>query len=244
MNLAGLYEDITGWLRESVLSSGGQGAVFGLSGGVDSALVAALCKSAFGDNCLGLVMPCYGEEIEKEHALLVARKLDLPHKVINLDPVFEAMLFAVRGSGVAQIEKEPATSNIKPRLRMIVLYYFAARKGYRVIGTGNKDEIFTGYFTKYGDSGVDLEPIGDLLKEEVRKLALYAGIPQEIVDKKPTAGLWAGQTDEEEMGFTYEQLDSYLKGREVPSPVREKIEWLNNYSEHKRQLPPIFQKKV
>jgi NAD+ synthase len=244
LKAAELYEEITNWLKKSVFGSGGRGAVLGLSGGIDSAVVAALCKSAFGKEALGLIMPCYGEEIEKEHALLAARQLGLPHEVINLDPVFEALLTAVQGAPASQAGNEPATSNIKPRLRMIVLYYFAARRGYRVIGTGNRDEFFTGYFTKHGDSGVDLEPIGALLKEEVRELALYAGIPREIIDKKPTAGLWAGQTDEEEMGFTYEQLDAYLKGGAVSPPVREKIEWLNRYSEHKRQLPPIFQKKV
>lgn len=243
MDIAELCTEIVTWLKRMVYSSGGKGAVFGLSGGIDSAVTGALCKRAFPDSCLGIIMPCYSKEIEVEHAKLVAKKLDLPSKIINLDGVFDEMLFSLRVERSRDVHRELAVANIKPRLRMTVLYYFSATMHYRVVGTGNKSEIHIGYFTKYGDGGVDLEPLGSLTKGEVRELARYLGIPEEIIEKKPTAGLWEGQTDEDEMGFTYQELDSYLRGEEVSPAVKEKIEQMHLKSEHKRQLPSIFQKK-
>ncbi len=127
---------------------------------------------------------------------------------------------------------------------MTVLYYYAAVKGYRVMGTGNKSEIYIGYFTKHGDGAADLEPLGDLTKSEVKELGAYLGVPRIIIEKKPTAGLWEGQTDEGEMGFSYEQLDRYLKGQPLEEEIREKIVSLHDQSEHKRLLPPIFQRKA
>ncbi len=241
-----LCRDIVKWLREKVYSSGGAGAVFGLSGGVDSAVVAALCREAFGNQNLGVIMPCYSERKDVEHAELLARKLGIPYRIVELDAVFDRL---VKEAGEVEEEGDVeqihlARANIKPRLRMTVLYYMAALKHYRVIGTGNKSEVMIGYFTKYGDGGVDLEPLGDLLKEEVREIARFLKLPREIIEKKPTAGLWKGQTDEGEMGFSYEKLDLFLKGGEVEPSLAEKIKGLIENSAHKRLMPPIFQKKV
>jgi NAD+ synthase len=126
---------------------------------------------------------------------------------------------------------------------MSVLYYLAAQHSYRVIGTGNKSEISIGYFTKYGDAGVDFEPIGDLLKEEVRELAAYLEIPREIIERKPTAGLWEGQSDEDELGFSYMELDSYLKGGKVNPAVAAKIKAMQQASQHKCNMPPVFTRR-
>lgn len=235
--------EIMDWLREMVYSSGGRGAIFGLSGGLDSAVVAVLCSKVFGPYSLGLIMPCFSEATDRAHAELVAEMFDIPVKIINLDAVFTQMLLALtgeEGAGDGEDRQSLAAANIKPRLRMAALYYWSARKHYRVIGAGNKSEILIGYFTKHGDSGVDLEPLGSLLKEEVRELAHYLGIPRVIIDKPPAAGLWKGQTDEKEMGFSYDILDACLKGNEVAPGLQEKIETMQQASEHKRKLPPIF----
>jgi NAD+ synthase len=232
-----LCREIVDWLKDMVFSSEGRGAIYGLSGGLDSAVVALLCKRAFGAHSLALMMPCFGPKTELEHALLLAEKFAIPYKIINLEGVFTQLLQALEGGADP---RSMAAVNIKPRLRMTALYYWSARKHYRVIGTGNKSEILTGYFTKHGDSGVDLEPLGDLLKEEVWALAAYLGVPREITAKKPTAGLWKGQTDETEMGFSYKELDSCLKGEQTEPALQEKIVALQQNSAHKRKMPPIF----
>ncbi|MGI6327619.1 MAG: NAD(+) synthase [Dethiobacteria bacterium] len=242
MNPAELCQDIIDWLRKGVLSSGGKGAIFGLSGGIDSALVAVLCKKAFDDQCLGLIMPCHSLDIDTEHALLLAREFEIPYMIVSLDGVFDQMLLSL-GEKPEDVEKSLAAANIKPRLRMTALYYHAAKNGYRVIGTGNKSEIVIGYFTKYGDAAVDLEPIGDLLKEEVMEISAYLGIPRVITDKEPSGGLWEGQTDEDEIGFSYSELDRYLRGCSIDPAVQKKIVEMQQGSEHKRCMPPIFHKK-
>ena len=138
-----------------------------------------------------------------------------------------------------------AKANLKPRLRMLVLYYFANKLNYLVCGTGNKSEIMAGYFTKHGDGATDILPIGDLLKKEVRKLAKELGIPEHIITKPPTAGLWPGQTDEGEMGITYPELDDILERLEnkrkqvLPKKKVDKVKEMIKSSEHKRQGPKI-----
>jgi NAD+ synthase len=122
---------------------------------------------------------------------------------------------------------------------MTTLYYSAQARNYLVLGTSNKSEIIVGYTTKHGDSGVDLQILGDLLKREVLELARYLRIPSVIVNKTPSGGLWVGQTDEEEMGISYEQLDDYIQYTRGEPGVIERIENLNKTSEHKRQMPPI-----
>lgn len=239
-----LCAEIVGWLKEQVRLSGGSGGVFGLSGGLDSSVVAGLCKRAFGQNCLGIIMPCFSQEIDTLHGELVAGTFDLPIITVSLDDTYRTLLAAMDVGESGSNTRELALVNIKPRLRMTVLYYYAATRHYRVIGTGNKSEMYIGYFTKYGDGGVDLEPLGELTKAEVRKLGEFLGVPGEIIDKKPTAGLWEGQTDESEMGFSYDELDRFLIGKPVEESVRNKIEKLHSQSDHKRIMPPIFQKKA
>lgn len=233
-----LCDQIIKWLIENVHAAGKKGAVFGLSGGVDSAVVGALCKRAFPEDSLGLIMPCHSNSLDEEHAMLVAENLGIKTKKIVLDEIYDDFLKVLGEDGVPDIVK----ANIKPRLRMITLYYYAGIYDYLVIGTGNKSELTVGYFTKYGDSGVDLLPIGDLVKYEVRELAYYLEIPEVIINKPPTAGLWANQTDEGEMGITYAELDSFIKTGEADPVVAKKILEMYRKSEHKRNMPKIFKK--
>lgn len=238
MDTAKVAEKLVSWLKEQVESSGGKGAVFGLSGGIDSAVVAALCREAFGKNCLAVIMPCHSNPQDKQDALEIVRSLDLPYREVVLDDVFDAILRSIKGSIKEDQMNTMAAINLKPRLRMCVLYYLAAQRSYRVIGTGNKSEIYIGYFTKHGDAGVDLEPIGELLKEEVKQLAQYFAIPQKIINKNPSAGLWEGQTDEEELGFTYAQLDRYIRSGEAEPNIKKRIDEMHQRSAHKRAMPP------
>jgi NAD+ synthase len=216
--------------------------VFGLSGGIDSGVVACLAKKALGDRTLGLILPCHSLKKDIEDAYRISRQLDLAVKEIDLGKIYDFLIKALPTDGPL------ARANIGPRLRMIVLYYFANLKDYLVAGTGNKSEIMVGYFTKYGDGGVDILPIGDLLKSEVRQMARYLGIPEDIITKPPSAGLWKGQTDEEEMGISYEELDTLLwnmdlgKGPTSSSDRMEKINSMIGKSAHKRDLIPVFRK--
>jgi len=130
-----------------------------------------------------------------------------------------------------------AEANLKVRLRMLTLYYFANQLNYIVVGSGNRSELAVGYFTKYGDGGVDILPLGNLVKAQVKELASFLGIPQEIIDKPPSAGLWEGQTDEGELGFSYDELDRYLATGEASDKVKNKIDSMMTAGEHKR-LPP------
>jgi len=199
-----LADRISDWIREKVEEAGAEGIVLGMSGGVDSSVLAVLAKRAMGDRMLGLIMPCYSDPPDVEHARLVAAKFDIETEYVDLTPVFDRSLETLPpGDRIA-------VGNLKPRLRMIVLYYFANSRHYLVAGAGNMSEITVGYTTKYGDSGVDLLPLGDLLKSQVRELARELGIPEEIIAKPPSAGLWEGQTDEGEMGITYEELDKAI----------------------------------
>ena len=130
-------------------------------------------------------------------------------------------------------------ANLKPRLRMAVLYYFANLMNYMVVGTTNKPEWFVGYFTKYGDGGVDMLPLADLKKAEVRELARFLGVPDRIIEKAPSGGLWEGQTDEKEMGLKYEDLDAYVSGKKVSPQVESRILDMHLRTEHKRNVPPM-----
>lgn len=225
------------WLRQQAAEAGVEGAVVGLSGGIDSAVVAGLCRRAFGEKVLGVIMPCHSDPQDAEHARLLADAFGIEARTVVLDDVYDQFLALLSQSGKGEPPRL-AVANLKPRLRMITLYYHANSLGYLVVGTGNKSEATVGYFTKYGDGGVDLLPIGNLVKQEVRELADHLGVPQPILDKPPSAGLWGGQTDETEMGITYEVLDRYILTGEAPPPVAQRIQEMNRRSEHKRRLPP------
>jgi len=224
------------WIEKQLKEAKAEGIVLGLSGGVDSSVVAALAAQAVGrQRVLALFLPCHSHPGDLADAKLVAKKLGLKTQSVDLSPAYDAL------TRILPVAGKMARANLRPRLRMSVLYYFANKLNYLVCGTGNKSELMAGYFTKYGDGGVDLLPIGGLLKREVRSLARELKIPQRIINKPPTAGLWPGQTDEGEMGITYVELDDILarlaaKRKQVLSQGKVKrVRKMIAGSEHKRQ---------
>ncbi|MCU0665640.1 MAG: NAD+ synthase [Candidatus Omnitrophica bacterium] len=235
-----MKKKIINWMRSQVKQAGAKGIILGLSGGIDSALVAALSKEAVGKNkVLGLMMPIQSNPQDLKDALLTAKALGISYKIVDLSKVYKLFFHALpKGNKLA-------LGNLKPRLRMMTLYYFANTYGYLVSGTGNKSELSVGYFTKYGDGGTDILPIADLLKKDVRRLSWEMGIPEKIITKAPTAGLWPGQTDEGEMGITYNELDGILEcmeNKSKPKTSKQKVDKVKKMmacSLHKRQGPKI-----
>ena len=230
-------EKIIQWLKCMLEKAEARGFVVGLSGGIDSAVTAALCKRVCPDTTLGVIMPCYSNPQDALDAQLVADTFGIPVEKVVLDDIFEMLVRKLTGEQYDGTKKDLTVVNIKPRLRMTTLYYFAARNNFLVIGTSNKSELKVGYFTKYGDGGVDLLPIANLVKTEVRDFARYLGIPQRIIDKAPSAGLWAGHDDEVEMGVTYEEIDRCILYGECSLNARTVIDELSKRSEHKKIFP-------
>lgn len=250
-SMPSLAEQMSAWLRHQVAAAGSKGIVMGLSGGVDSAVVARVAQLAVGHNVLGVIMPAHSDPRDEHDARLVADHFGLPTVTIDLSGPYDALLDeAQRSLGKAPSITTPASdgahrmalANVKPRLRMTTLYFVANRLNYLVAGTGNRSEISIGYYTKYGDGGVDLLPLGNLVKRQVRELARELGVPAGVIDKAPSAGLWLGQTDEGEMGFTYADLERYIEGGggSLDASVVARIEQLAHVSQHKRALPPVF----
>jgi NAD+ synthase len=228
-------------MRDYAEHAGAQGFVVGLSGGIDSAVTAALAARAMGtEHVLGVLMPCHSQPEDARYARLLVEALAIPTQEVDLTAACDALMAALpQGSAIA-------SANVKPRLRMTTLYYLAQVHGYLVAGTGNKPEMMVGYFTKYGDGGVDLEPLGELYKHEVRALARHLSVPEPIIQRPPTAGLWPGQTDEGELGITYDELDAILAaietGQELdaaPETVA-RVRHMVDASAHKRKPPPVF----
>lgn len=248
-------EQIAEWMKAQVTAAGARGIVVGLSGGIDSAVVIGLAALATPGNIVGVIMPCHSDPTDEAHAKLAADRFGVPTIRIDLGPAYDRLVTDLRGTlddlardhfPVASAEEvdikaKLPLANVKPRLRMTSLYFVANTLNYLVAGTGNRSEIAIGYFSKYGDGGTDILPIGRLLKSEVRALARELQVPTEIIDKAPSAGLWLGQTDEGEMGFTYAELERYLvEGPASVSPqLAERIEKLHRTSEHKRSVPPM-----
>jgi NAD+ synthase len=239
METAALAARLTDWIKQKVLAAGCKGAVFGMSGGIDSAVVAALCVKAFPDNSLGLIMPCHSIAEDKIHAESVANKFAVPIRTITLDDIFDAYLKILPDFKPDPVLTRLAQANLKARLRMVTLYYTANQIKYLVVGSGNRSELTVGYFTKHGDSGVDILPLGNLVKKEVKELARYLKIPQAIINKAPSAGLWTGQTDEGEMGFTYKALDNYILTGKAPAALKKRIAAMRAAAAHKCATPPV-----
>jgi len=241
-----IMEKIVEWIKERVKGANAEGVLVGLSGGIDSSCVAVLCKKAFPENTLGIIMPCISSPQDMEDAKLVAKKFDIPIKIIDLEESFKSLFnFLEKEEYNKEKHNNIPVANIKPRLRMTTLYYFANKFNCLVVGTDNKTESMLCYFTKYGDGGVDILPISDLYKKDVRKLARHLGISEEIITKKPSAGLWEGQTDEGEIGLTYEEIDEILERIEIGkylSDIEEgkvkKIKEFIKISKHKGEMPP------
>ena len=248
-------KDIANWMKERVAAAGSRGIVVGLSGGIDSAVVVGLAAMAVPGHVVGVILPCHSDPQDETDGQLAADHFGVPAIRADLTPAYDKLLLDLR-TAIAHLPKDQGpvlvhdeidpksrvpVANLKPRLRMTSLYFVANSLNYLVAGTGNRSELTIGYFTKYGDGGVDILPIGRLLKSEVRAMAQAMNIPQPIIDKAPSAGLWQGQTDESEMGFTYADLERYLNdGPSSVSPALGlRIERLQRASDHKRALPPL-----
>jgi NAD+ synthase len=237
------------FLRAHVAEAGAKGVVVGLSGGIDSALVLRLAKDALGpQRVLAVSLP----DARSSPALLqevrgYASDLGVGFHEVALDPLERPFIQGLEG-----MEDRVARGNLKARLRMVVLYHEGRRTSSLVLGTGNKSELLLGYFTKYGDGGADLLPIGDLYKTSVKELSAQLDLPKSVRDRAPTAGLWEGQTDEGELGMSYDLLDQILYGWERLLEVEEVAERLKlpaarveevisrvRVNRHKRRPPPI-----
>lgn len=232
----------TAFIQDIIQSSGADGIVYGNSGGKDSALVGILCKMAC-ENTLGVQMPCsaktnYTEDLED--ALTIAKQFSIQTKTIDLKQIKDLL--------VETIEKEEELAdrgiiNISPRLRMTALYAIAGSQNRLVAGTGNRSERYVGYFTKWGDGACDFNPIADLTVTEIYAFLKFLHAPQNIIEKAPSAGLADGQTDEDEMGITYMKLDSYILNGHADKQDQDRIEKYHRNSEHKRQLPVVYDGK-
>ncbi|NLB83462.1 MAG: NAD(+) synthase [Synergistaceae bacterium] len=230
-----LAETIENWLRKEIANAGARGGIVVLSGGIDSALVAVLLKKVSDNNMLTVYLPVHSIEQDREDALLMVKTFDLPFQEVDLSPLYDEFLASLGAEDVTAI----AAANIKPRLRMTALYALGQSNNLLVCGTGNRPERHLGYFTKYGDGGADLLPLGDLLKSEVRSVSRYLGIPEPLIEKAPSAGLWTGQTDEEEMGMSYDVIDRYLAEGKGDDTITKRIERMHTLTAHKRVLPPV-----
>jgi NAD+ synthase len=228
------------FIRDAAQSSGMRGIVYGNSGGKDSALVGILCKMACADT-LGLIMPCGSKrnyEIDKADAEAIAAQFNIATRVIDLTPVKNEL---VRAISERSTHNDMAIANISPRLRMTALYTVAASENRLVAGTGNRSEGYMGYFTKWGDGAYDFNPIADLTVTEIYEYLKFLGAPGFIINKEPSAGLFDGQTDESEMGVTYDCIDRFLLAGEANGRDRAVIEKYHALSEHKRKMPLVFE---
>jgi NAD+ synthase len=239
------------FLKDYVKRAGVSGLLIAISGGIDSAVAAGLCKRATDEltaeggkeyKTVGVFQP-YGEQADIEDSYAVAEALALKYKIeTNIeDAVNEIALeaeFGLKSIGIHQHLSRGGKGNVKARTRMVLQYALAFDLNLLVVGTDHASEAITGFFTKYGDGAVDITPLSSLNKRQVRQLAASLGVPQSVLDKAPTAGLWEGQTDENELGITYKDNSDYLEGKEIPAEAKEKLERQYLKTEHKRSPIP------
>lgn len=236
MKLEQYLDEVVKFLKDYLASSPCTNYVLGLSGGVDSSLVAALARKAVGkDHLFCYALPIDSHKSDEEDASKVAKQLDLNLKIVDLTKTYHSFLDEINGQDFVRLTK----SNLKVRMRMCALYAYAQEHNALVLGTDNWDENHVGYFTKYGDGGVDILPIVRLTKNEVRKGAKLFGVSDELASRTPSAGLFEGQTDEKEMGVLYDHLDAYLLGKDVDESIESRIKHLHDISEHKRAPIPM-----
>ncbi|ULL19146.1 ammonia-dependent NAD(+) synthetase [Paenibacillus sp. H1-7] len=239
------------FLKDYVLKSGVSGLLIAISGGIDSAVVTGLCKKATDElteeqgkeyKTLGVFQP-YGEQVDISDSYAVAEAFQLKYRIeTNIEEaVNEIALEAEHGLksiGEHRHLSRGGKGNVKARTRMVMQYALAFELNLLVVGTDHASEAITGFFTKYGDGAVDITPLSSLNKRQVRSLAATLGVPQSVLDKAPTAGLWEGQTDENELGITYGDNSSFLEGKDIDPVAKEKLEKQYMKTEHKRAPIP------
>lgn len=236
-------QDIIADIKRYFKEAGAKGAVVGNSGGKDSAVVIGLMAMALGkENVIAVKLPCESDPEDMSDADEVAKAFGVRSEEVNIEGAFSKLMLSTQNGMKLQISDE-AIVNIKPRIRMTVLYAIAQTKGYLVAGTGNKCETKIGYFTKFGDGAYDYNPLGEYTVEEVYQIARAIGVPEIILRKPPKDGL-SGKTDEEKLGVTYAQIAEYLeKGETSPNEDMLKIIAMIAYTAHKRQMPYVYKRK-
>ena len=232
-------EKRVGFIRGLLDTAGAKGILYGNSGGKDCTLVGILCKRAC-EQTVGVIMPCqsrrnYGQDTQD--ALTVAKQYGIETLTVDLSDVKATVLDALHNACPVT---EQASANIAPRLRMTALYAIAQTRGYLVAGTGNRSEGFMGYFTKWGDGAYDFNPIADLTVTEVYEFLRYLGAPDTVIEKAPSAGLFEGQTDEQELGVTYAQIDRYILDGQAEPAIRQKLDRVHAATAHKRDMPAVY----
>lgn len=219
--------------------------VLGISGGIDSAVCAHLLAKT------GKPVYCYmlptkinnPDDLNDANAVLESAKLQ--GEIISIQPMYDAVMESIQGHLNPEPERENVLrGNLMARLRMVTLFTLAQSHRAIVVGTDNAAELYTGYFTKFGDGAADIFPLSQLRKEQVYELGRILGVPEKVLQKAPSAGLWQGQTDEDEMGVSYAELDAFLRGEDVSDTAKERIAFWHNRSKHKRILPPVPPKKL
>jgi NAD+ synthase len=245
-------DKIAEWMKDYSDQAGSKGFVIGLSGGIDSAVIACLAVKAVGkENVIGVSLPCQSREDMNKDAFKLAKNLDIRFETVQIRRSVGFLADNLKQAKLGGVD-DLVLANIKARMRMTALYAIAGANNYLVAGTGNKSELMVGYFTKFGDGGVDMEPIGEYYKTEVYKMAdLMPEIPGNIKVKAPTADLWSGQTDEEELGMTYAELDEILKimqpktisyTGDMDQDKIEKVKSMIQRSIHKNETPPRYER--
>jgi len=244
-NVADYAAKMAAWIKEKVEQAHRKGVVLGMSGGVDCCVTARLCQLA-GVNVHLALMP-YGDDMKNtksyDHSMELIEKFGFSWHIFDIQPAVDALVIPVDSPYCASdgTNLELSRANLRPRVRMTYLYQLAQLSSCFVIGTGNLSERTVGYFTKWGDGACDLNPLAMLTKQEVYTLARYLEVPACIIDKKPSAGLWDGQTDEDELGMTYAQIDAYIiNGTSGDIETDRKIEERIAMSEHKHAPIPVF----
>ena len=235
---------IMGFIKKRVEVASAKKVLIGLSGGVDSSVVAKIVAEAVGKELvLGLIMPVK-ETKDTQVAVGFAEEIGIEYQIVKLDKAFSTLLNTYLKGFAGDVQHLPqmVTGNLSSRLRMTTLYFYANLLNGIVMGTSNKTELLTGYFTKYGDGGTDAMPLGDLYKTQVFKLAEELAIPRHIISKKPTAGFYKGQTDEDELGIDYPTLDKILYGIELRLETEEISESIGVESEVVRRIERMVQK--
>lgn len=238
MDLKSYLKEIEKFLKNYLEETHCEKYILGVSGGVDSSLCAAILKSAVGKERVHcLILPIESSKADTEDGLTLVKDLDLPYDVIDSSEAFRAYVKEFENNGLSL--DRSTLGNLKARMRMAILYAVAQKERGLVVGTDNADERCVGYFTKHGDGACDILPIARLVKAEVVEAAKIYGVRQNLAERVPTAGLYEGQTDEKEMGVSYQDLDAYVLGKEVSTETKNRIQYLERISEHKRNPIPM-----